>query len=168
MLGSGADVTHDCHVSTAHTVDTYMQQLHTHQLGPKWQLNHFMHLYITKQQSPHWLQGDAPHPPPKLPLTMRQLPIPTNCLILGPSQHTTPNGIQIQSVVFTQYTEQTDRQMGHATTKPVLIPAYALCDNTMRLTTEKLFGLNGLCANGRQDKHSNQNNCRDRPVFIFQ
>jgi len=39
----------------------------------------------------------------------RQSPIQTNCLILGPSQPTIPNNIQIQSAVFPQSTGQTDR-----------------------------------------------------------
>jgi len=39
-------------------------------------------------------------------LLVRQSPIPSDCLILGPSQPTTPNGIQIQSAVFPQRTGQ--------------------------------------------------------------
>ena len=41
---------------------------------------------------------------------MGQLPTPTTCLILGSSQSTTPNDIQIQSAVFQEYHGQPDRQ----------------------------------------------------------
>ena len=39
-------------------------------------------------------------------LLVGQSPIPSDCLILGPSRPTTPNGIQIQSAVFPQRTGQ--------------------------------------------------------------
>jgi len=74
----------------------------------KRQLNHFTHLYTTMQQSLHWLQWDASHPPSKLPLDVEQSPTPTICLILGSSQSITPKGIQIQSAFFHN---TPDRQM---------------------------------------------------------
>ena len=63
----------------------------------------------------HWLQWDTPYPPPKLPLCVGQLPTPINCLILGLSQPTNPNGTQIQSAVFPQSTGQTDRKTDRQT-----------------------------------------------------
>jgi len=39
-------------------------------------------------------------------LLLGQLPIPSECLILGPIRPTTPNSIQIQSAVFPQRTGQ--------------------------------------------------------------
>ena len=47
---------------------------------------------------------------PKLPLHVGRSPLPSTCLILVPSRPTTPNGIQIQSAVFSQYSGQRDRQ----------------------------------------------------------
>jgi len=45
---------------------------------------------------------------PKLPFPWGDLHPASTCLILAPSQPTTPNGIQIQSAVFPQYTGQRD------------------------------------------------------------
>jgi len=61
-------------------------------------------------QNPHWLQWDAPHLP-KIAHFVGQLPIPSTFFILGPSQPTTTNGIQIQPAVLPQYMQLTDRQI---------------------------------------------------------
>ena len=71
---------------------------------------------MTMQQSPRWLQWDAPHLLPKLFLPLQRFPPPFNTPIPRPIPLTTPNGIQIQSAVLPQYTLRTDihtnRQMG--------------------------------------------------------
>jgi len=69
----------------------------------------------------YWLQWDAPHLPPKLPLTLRQSPLPSNTSIPRPITLTTPNGIQIQSAVLSQY-----RQTHGISNRPVRIPTYTL------------------------------------------
>jgi len=52
---------------------------------------------------------------------------PSNTWMLEPTPLTTPNGIQIQSAVFSQFTHkaQTHRPPGGIVTKPVPIPACA-------------------------------------------
>jgi len=80
----------------------------THQ--PKWQFDRCMHFCTTTQQSPHWLQWDAPNSPSKLPLPLRWQPPPFNTPIPQLTQLTTPNDIRIQSGVLPQYTLRTDRQ----------------------------------------------------------
>jgi len=64
-----------------------------------------LHNYAT---SHHWLQLDVPHSPPKLPLPVGQTPPLSTWRILGPSQPTSPNGIQIWLAILPQYTGQTD------------------------------------------------------------
>ena len=68
----------------------------------------------------YWLQWDAPHLPPKLPLTLRQSPLPSNTSIPRPITLTTPNGIQIQSAVLSQYrqTDTWDLRQAGKNTKP--------------------------------------------------
>jgi len=56
------------------------------------------------QRSPHWLQWDAPHLPPKLPLPLWRSSPQSNTLIPRLTPLTTPNGIQIQSAILPQYT----------------------------------------------------------------
>ena len=65
-------------------------------------------------RSPLWLQWDAPYLPPKLPLPFDDL---HPHLIHPPldTPLTTPNGIQIQSAVFPQFTHRTDRQTNRQT-----------------------------------------------------
>jgi len=61
-------------------------------------------------QSPHWLQWDAPHSSPKCPFPFGELhpPPPSNTPIPQPTLLITPNGIQIQSAIFPQFTHRTD------------------------------------------------------------
>ena len=54
------------------------------------------------QQSPHWLQWDAPNSPPKLPLPV-DVDYPSNTLINRLTPHTISNDIWIQSAVLPQY-----------------------------------------------------------------
>jgi len=66
----------------------------------------------------------------KLPVTFRRSPLPSNTPILQPNALTTPNGIQIQSAVFPQFTHRTDRQTDRPTDgqgdNSVPTPAYAV------------------------------------------
>jgi len=62
------------------------------------------------QQSPHWLQWDAPHNS-KTASSLRRSPPKSNTPIPSPTPLTTPNGIRIQSAVLPQLTVA-DRQMG--------------------------------------------------------
>jgi len=57
----------------------------------------------TTQQSPHLFRWDAPNLPPKLLLSFRRSPPPSNTPISQPTPLTTPNGIRIQSAVLLQY-----------------------------------------------------------------
>jgi len=83
---------------------------------PQEQLDSLTHFYTTTQHSPHWLQRDATHSPPQI-APFRGV-ISTLVYLLHPStsRPTTPNGIQIQSAVFPQYTGQTDRHTTDADT----------------------------------------------------
>jgi len=49
---------------------------------------------ITTPQSPHWLQWDVPHLPPKLPLPLT-ITTPSSTPLPRPTPHTIPNGIRI-------------------------------------------------------------------------
>jgi len=65
---------------------------------------------ITTLQSPHWLQWDAPHLPPKLSLPLRRSPphLLHPCLN-RPHSPSHIDDTQIQSAVLPQYTFRTDR-----------------------------------------------------------
>jgi len=66
---------------------------------------------------------------PKIALPAGRSPPLCTCLILGPSWPTTPNGIQIQSPIFSQFTGQTDRLTERHTKWQVVQvtkPAYAV------------------------------------------
>jgi len=68
------------------------------------------------QQSSHWLQWDAPYPPTKLPLPVRQLPTQLSASSL---ESTDPSPqMKSRSAIFPQCTKQSNRQMVQAT-KPV-------------------------------------------------
>jgi len=69
----------------------------------------------------HWLQWDALHLPPKLPLPLRWSPLPSNTPIPRPIPLTTPNGIHMQSAIFSQY-----RHTHGISDRPVRIPTYTL------------------------------------------
>ena len=60
---------------------------------------------------PHWLQCDALHSLPKLPISLRRLPPSSNTPIPRPTPLITPNGIRIQSAFrHNTVSRQTDRQ----------------------------------------------------------
>jgi len=63
---------------------------------------------IATPQSPHWLQWDALHLPPKLPLLFNDLYLHLIHPSLADTTHH-PTGNQIQSAIFPQFTHQTDR-----------------------------------------------------------
>jgi len=63
---------------------------------------------IATSWSPYWLQWDAPHLPPKLPLSLRRPSPRSNTPIHRSTLLITPNGIRIQSTVFSQFANQTD------------------------------------------------------------
>jgi len=62
---------------------------------PKRQLDRCTHFRTTTQQSPHWLQWDAPNSPPKLPIPLRRSPLKSNTLIPRPTPLTIPNGTRL-------------------------------------------------------------------------
>jgi len=68
----------------------------------------YFYSFTILQQSPHWLQRDAPHLPPKLPLSF-DITTPSNTPIPQSTPLTTPKGIQIQSAVLPQYTFWTNK-----------------------------------------------------------
>jgi len=53
--------------------------------------------------------------PPKLPLSLRRSPLPSNTPIPRPTPLTTWNGIRIRSAILSQYTFLTDRQTDRLT-----------------------------------------------------
>ena len=67
---------------------------------------------ITTPQSPHWLQWDAPYLPQKTAPFPSTISTSSNTPIPGLTPLTTPNGNQIQSVIFPRYTLRTHREMG--------------------------------------------------------
>jgi len=88
---------------------------------PKWQLGRFMHFRTTTQQSPHWLQWNAPHLTPKLPLphsTISKSHLIHHSLNLSHSPPQTASRSN-QPFFHNSSTEQTDQltdwQMGEAT-----------------------------------------------------
>jgi len=62
------------------------------------------------QQSPHWLQWNAPKFTPKLPFPLQQSPPPSNTPVTRLTPLTTLNGIRIQLAVFPQIHFRTLRQ----------------------------------------------------------
>jgi len=67
-------------------------------------------LHTTMQQSPHCLQWDAPNSPPKLSLSLRRSPPPSNTPSPRLTLLTIPNSIFIQSAVLPQCAFRTDRR----------------------------------------------------------
>ena len=97
---------------------------------------------ITTLQSPHWydwLQWDASHLPPKLPIPLRRSPPPSGTPIPRPTLLITPYGIQIQSAVLSQYILRIDRQTDTCDWRQVCTKTCLRCILTTRLTTTSIF-----------------------------
>jgi len=88
---------------------------------PKQQLDRCTHLCTTMQQSPHWLQRDAPNSPPKLPIPLRRQPPPSNNPSLNrlcsPSQTVYRSN---QPFCHSTLSGQTNRQPERPTDRPTL------------------------------------------------
>ena len=82
-----------------------------------------------------------------LSLSVGRSPPPFTCPILGPSRPIIPNGIQIQSAVFPQYTGQSDKQTHRQTDtptngideSPVPTPAHAVLTTATRIIIYSLY-----------------------------